>query len=371
MISRARPYGFLLILGILAILALGCGSEEGSDSVPSATASEQGRETSAQLAMPLERVIYWAYQLQDLSMPGAVDALANSHYDMLVLEPTRTDWSSDDRYFDTKSMVTRLKGSFASDGVHRKLVLAYVDIGEAEDWRWYWTWSRDWNCKREPPADWPGYILACDPDGWVGNYPVAYWDAAWKDVLIYGVHQGTPPGRDYDSVVDQLVSDGFDGIYLDWVEAFEDPDVIAAAQEAGLDPAEEMVALIGEIRDYAAARRPGFRIIQQNAASLIDEAPELLEVVDAIAQEAIWFDGDATDDWDDPDGHDWENDEDLTSYYLGYLVRYIEAGLPVFDCEYALAHAEVAYANSQAAGFVPYVTRLSLSRLTTTVPPGY
>jgi cysteinyl-tRNA synthetase len=185
------------------------------------------------------------------------------------------------------------------------------------------------------------------------------------------VHQGTLPGRDYDSVVDQLVSDGFDGIYLDWVEAFEDPDVIVAAQEAGLDPAEEMVALIGEIRDYAAARRPGFRIIQQNAASLIDEAPELLEVVDAIAQEAIWFDGDATDDWDDPDGHDWENDEDLTSYYLGYLVRYIEAGLPVFDCEYALAHAEVAYANSQAAGFVPYVTRLSLSRLTTTVPPGY
>ena len=57
--------------------------------------------TTAPAPMPLEKVTYWAYQLQDLSMPGAVDALVNSHYDMLVLEPTRTDWSSDDRYFDT------------------------------------------------------------------------------------------------------------------------------------------------------------------------------------------------------------------------------------------------------------------------------
>ena len=326
---------------------------------------------TAPAPMPLAEVTYWAYQLQDLSVPGTVDALVTSRYDMLVLEPTRTDWSSGDRHFDTKSMVTRLKGSLASDGVHRKLVLAYVDIGEAEDWRWYWTWSRDWNCKGEPPADWPEYILACDPDGWEGNYPVAYWDATWKDVLLYGVQQGTPQGRDYDSVVDQVVRDGFDGIYLDWVEAFEDLHVIAAAQETGLDPGEEMVALIGEIRDYAAARSPGFRIVQQNAASLIDDHPELLGMVDAIAQEAVWFDGDATDDWDDPDGHDWENDEGLTRYYLGYLARYSEAGLPVLDCEYALAHADEAYANSYAAGFVPYVTRRSLSSLTTTVPPGY
>jgi hypothetical protein len=42
--------------------------------------------------------------------------------------------------------------------------------------------------------------------------------------------------------------------------------------------------------------------------------PELLEVLDAITQEAVWFEGDATDDWDDPDGYDWENDEGLTSY---------------------------------------------------------
>ena len=321
--------------------------------------------------MPLREVGYWAYQIQDLGEPGVVDALVDSHYDMLVLEPTRTDWSSEDRYFDTASMVARLKGSLASDGVHRKLVLAYVDIGEAEDWRWYWTWSRGWNCKGSPPSDWPRYVLACDPDGWAGNYPVAYWDPAWKDLLIYGTDRPVGQGRDYESVVDQVVMDGFDGIYLDWVEAYEDADVVDAAQAAGLDPAEEMVALIREIRDYATARNPGFLVIQQNAAALIADHPESLEVVDAIAQEAIWFDGDATDDWDDPDGYDRENHEGLTDYYLDYLARYVEAGLPVFVCEYAVARAEEAYANAHAESLVPYASRRSLSRLSTTPPPGY
>jgi len=321
--------------------------------------------------MPLAEVTYWAYQLQGISAPGVVDALVASHYDMLVLEPTRTDWSSDDRYFDTKQMVQRLKSSRASDGVHRKLVLAYLDIGEAEDWRWYWNWSKDWDCTGDPPAGWPEYILACDPDGWSGNYPVAYWDEDWKDIVIYGEHQGSHPDRDYDSAIDEAIKDGFDGIYLDWVEAFEDADVVVAAQAEGLDPAVEMIAFIQEMRDDATARDPGFLIVQQNAAALIDGHSELFGIIDAIAQEAVWYDGDATDEWDDPDGTDWVNDVDLTNYYIGYLDQYLNEGLPVFNCEYALTYAAAAYANSYARGYVPYVTRRSLSRLTTTPPPDW
>jgi len=322
--------------------------------------------------MSLAEVAYWAYQLQEVNAPGAVDALVASHYDMLVLEPTRTDWSSDDKFFDTRGMVDRLKHSPASDGAHRKLVLAYVDIGEAEDWRWYWTWwPRDWDCVGDPPAQWPGYILACDPDGWSGNYPVAYWDQDWKDIVIYGANQGSHPDRDYNSVIDEAIKDGFDGIYLDWVEGYENTDVIAAAQAEGKDPAVEMIAFIQEMRDYAAARNPDFLVIQQNAAALIDGHPELFNVIDAISQEAIWYDGDATDDWYDPDGYDWVNDADLTNYYIDYLDQYLTAGVPVFNCEYALEYAATAYANSYAEGYVPYVTRRSLSWLTTTPPPGY
>ena len=324
--------------------------------------------------MPLANVNYWAYQLQGISEPGAVDALVASHYDMLVLEPTRTDWSSDgDMDFDTRGMVRQLKNSPASDGVHRKLVIAYVDIGEAEDWRWYWTWSpKEWDCAGDPPATWPDYILACDPDGWAGNYPVAYWDPRWKDIVIYGNNQGSDPDRDYNSVIDEVIKDGFDGIYLDWVEGYEDKDVVAAAQAAGKDPALEMIAFIQEMRAYAAARNPDFIIVQQNAAALIEGHSALTGVIDGIAQEAVWYDGTATDDdWNDPNGYDRPNDPDLTDYYIGYLDQYLARGLPVFNCEYALDHAATAYTNSLNRGYVPYVTRRSLSQLTTTPPPGY
>ncbi|MDY7076665.1 MAG: MJ1477/TM1410 family putative glycoside hydrolase [Chloroflexota bacterium] len=319
----------------------------------------------------LTDVAYWAYQIQAISETGSVDALITSHYDMLVLEPTRTDWSSDDKYFDTRGMVTRLKNSTASDGTHRKLIVAYVDIGEAENWRWYWDFSwPEWDCTGDPPAEWPDYILTCDPDGWAGNYPVAYWDEDWKDIVIYGENTGSHPDRDYNSVLDQVIKDGFDGIYLDWVEAFENTDVITAAQAAGLDPADEMIEFIQEMRDYATPRNPDFIIIQQNAASLIDGcAVTLSNVIDAIAQEAIWYDGEADVDWGDSSGYGQPPARDPAEA-TSYLDQYLVAGLPVLDCEYALTHAPSAYANAYTEGYVPYVTRRALSQLTTTPPPG-
>ena len=323
--------------------------------------------------LTLGEVRFWGYQIQGLDRAGAVDALVGSLYDMLVLEPTRTDVESKD--FDTQRMVARLKETMASDGVHRKLIIAYVDVGEAEDWRWYWTWSKEPEEAQVPeevdlPDDWPDFIVARDPDGWVGNYPVAYWDPRWKDIIIYGRDYAPSGRRDYASAIDELLVDGFDGIYLDWVEGFENLHVAEAAAAEGLDAAEEMIDFIGEIRAYARERNPGFLVIQQNAAALIDGRPELLEHIDAIAQEGVWYDGVAGDDWDDVEGY-FFNEPDLTNEYLGFLDRYLAAGVPVFICEYALAgNADSAYARAQVQGYVPYVTRRSLSRLTDTLPPG-
>ena len=321
--------------------------------------------------LALSEVKYWAYQLQSVSEPGAVDVLADSHYDLLVLEPTRTDWSSDDKFFDTRKMVDKLKNTYASDGKHRKLIVAYIDIGEAEDWRWYWTWSQDWPQGQTRPGDWPDYILTHDPDGWEGNYPVAYWDKRWKDIVIYGRNQNSDPWGDYSSLIDEIIKDGFDGIYLDWVEGFENDVVMQEAQKMGKDPAEEMILFIKEMKNYAAKRVSNFVIIQQNAAALLEGHPELLSTIDAIAQEAVWYDGDATDNWNDPLGHDVLNSSTLSNEYLRYLDMYRARGIPVFTCEYALYDSEDAYARSYDRDFVRYCTRRSRARLTTTAPAGY
>jgi len=319
--------------------------------------------------LALSQVQSWAYQLQGLDESGAVEALVNSAYDLVVIEPTRTN--RDSLSFDTRGMVERLKAAKAHDGIHRKLVIGYINIGEAENWRWYWTWSADWPAGSDRPADWPDYILVPDPDGWAGDFPVAYWDARWKSLVITGEGHPAAGSRDYVSMVDELIRDGFDGAYLDWVEGYEDASVQAAADQAGVDPAEKMIQFIGEIRAYARTRNPDFLIIQQNAAALIDDHKDaLLKVIDAIAQEAVWFDGSAFDDWDAANGYDEPTDAALTAEYIACLDQFRATGRPVFCCEYAVNRARDAYSLAAAHGYIAYATRRPLSRLSTTPPPG-
>jgi cysteinyl-tRNA synthetase len=336
--------------------------------------------------LPLNKIRYWAYQIQEVNLHQSIETMAQSRYDMLVIEPTRTDWSDPDqagdpqaREFDTLQAVRTLKNSLASDGIHRKRVIAYIDIGQAEDWRWYWNWAQRSPDEDEaravcsqtpfPPPDWPSFIVKCDPDNWLHNYPVTYWSPEWQNIVITGQGLDSHPWGTYHSIIDEVIQSGFDGIYLDWVEAAEDEDIIAAAQHAGHDAIQEMIDFIGAMRARAQQSNPDFVIIQQNAASLI-ENPALPGVIDAIAQEATWYDGDATDDWNDADGYDHLNDMDLTQYYLNLLRQFKTIGLPVFSCEYALEQADDAYTKAGEEGFIPYVTRRSLGQLTSTPPPG-
>lgn len=88
-------------------------------------------------------------------------------------------------------------------GGQPRVVLCYVSIGEAEDYRWYW--NPDW--QSEPPS-W----LGPENPQWPGNYLVEYWDPEWAAILF---------GSD-SSYVDLVISAGFDGVYLDKIDSFED-----------------------------------------------------------------------------------------------------------------------------------------------------
>jgi cysteinyl-tRNA synthetase len=365
----------------LAALAAGCGGGSLSPpplissggNVPTRTSSRLSPPVAAapSLPLPIGAVRFFGYQIQGVSNPGAARALARSRYDMLVVEPTRTDWSSNNKHWKTREMVARLQATPAHDGVHRKLVLAYVDIGEAENWRWYWTWSKTWKKGEPKPTGWPEYIVEPDPNGWGGNFPVAYWDAAWQNVIVYGTDGPRAPYKNYNSAIDETIKDGFDGIYIDWVEAFSAQRVRERAEAEHVDPADAMIQFIQRMRDYAVPRSPNFLIVQQDAPNLADGHPELYGKIDAIAQEAIWYDGVATDNWNNPRGHDIRNSTSLTQWYLTRLAGFQAAHVPVFDVEYALTHAADAYQLAANHRFVGYSTRRSLSQLTTTLPPGY
>jgi cysteinyl-tRNA synthetase len=84
----------------------------------------------------------------------------------------------------------------------KRLVIAYMSIGEAEDYRYYWLSS--WKVGS------PAFIVAENPD-WPGNYKVQYWNADWK-AIIYG---------NDSSYAKKLLDSHFDGAYLDIIDGFE------------------------------------------------------------------------------------------------------------------------------------------------------
>jgi len=126
---------------------------------------------------PLAGVQTWMYQLQGMTTSAQIDALDAQPYDMLVIEANNTVKGLEN--FNTVDMVAQLRTK--PDGSARK-VLAYIDIGEAEDFRTYWTSS--W---KAPTANGPGtpdFIIKADPDGWAGDYPVAFWDPRWQALWL-------------------------------------------------------------------------------------------------------------------------------------------------------------------------------------------
>lgn len=297
----------------------------------------------------------WMYQIQDLDADGAVEALAASSFPMLVLEPGH---NLREAPYDTRALVDALRTT--PDG-ERRLLLAYIDIGQAERYRSYW--GADWRPPTSGSRGEPQFILAADPDGWSDNFTVAYWHPAWQALWLG--EQG---------IVAELARFGFDGIYLDWVEAYDDDSVVAAAESESVDPTEAMVRFVEALAESGRAVRHDFLVVPQNAPYLIDhDRDRYASAIDALAVEDTWFHGYGDADWNSPDAGDkrerhqgaWSTESRLAQYR-----RYQDTGLPVFSVDYCIdaANAARVYREARGAGLRPLVTRVSLSRMTETPP---
>ncbi len=250
----------------------------------------------------LKDVRFWAYQIQEQHLSGNIKRLAESDYDLLVIDQIRSIKGDED--YDDRADVSRLKRTQGASG-KRKIVLCYIDVGEAESYRWYW---RDgWQI-----GD-PDWIVAEDPDGWDENYPVKVWAPEWREIM--------------ERSVDRIIADGYDGIYLDWLEVYSFGPVEEAADEEGLDSREELIDFVTDLARYARSKKPDFIFIAQNAAEL-GRNPAYMRVFDAIAQEAIWYDGSGDPDTSKRPG-DRPVDPEDSQDYLDHLGRWSRFGRPV------------------------------------------
>ncbi|MFQ6101344.1 MAG: MJ1477/TM1410 family putative glycoside hydrolase [Anaerolineae bacterium] len=270
----------------------------------------------------LSAVNDFLYQLQNLELV----AIGDTAYDLVVM-----DYSSDGSEAGefTAAQIESLKHSPGGE----KIVLAYMSIGEAEDYRFYW--QAGWE-----PGN-PAWLDEENPD-WAGNYKVRYWDPDWQTIVF--------------SYTDRLLDAGFDGAYLDIIDAYE----YYADQRP--TAAQDMANFVAAIRAHARARDPDFLILPQNAPELADEIPAYLESVDGIGQEDIYY---------GYDGDDVMTPPTVTAELEGYLDLFESAGKLVLTVDYATtpAHVDDGYAKSQAKGYVPFCTVRDLDQLT--INPGH
>jgi uncharacterized protein (TIGR01370 family) len=260
------------------------------------------------------------YQLQNLNVAQA----GASPFDLLV-----TDYSLDG------SAVAQLSpadvATLRAGGT--RTVLAYMSIGEAENYRFYWQPS--WH-----PGT-PAWLGPANPD-FANNFKVRYWDPGWQSIIF-----GSPM-----AYLDQIIDQGFDGVYLDVIDAFElwGPDGNNERPTA----AQDMVDFVKEIANYARVTRgkPSFQVFPQNGAQLGTLDSSYVATVTGIGAEDTWTNGNRT------------QSTYQSEHVTAWLDLFRDAGKTVLVIDYPTRTTRIDdfYSLAEARGYVPYNAPRALDR---------
>jgi cysteinyl-tRNA synthetase, unknown class len=279
---------------------------------PNAAAVDPNRPAIANISS-------WGYQLQKLD----VDHAAASPFDLLVIDYSHD--GSQERVITPEEMA-KLKTK--SDG-SRRLVISYVSIGEAEDYRFYW--DETWKGRQ------PKWLLEENKE-WKGNYPVCFWDPGWQSVVC-----GSP-----GAYLDRVQALGFDGVYLDKCDVYEDlkeklPKV--AATRPNLEG--DMVKFIAAISRYLKSQDPNFIVVMQNAEGLL-EHDDLVQAIDGVAKESLLY---------GIGGPEKQNPADEIEYASNLLQKAKAAGKAVMVVEYLNSAPKIEHARAalRESGCVLYI----------------
>lgn len=281
----------------------------------------------------------WVLQLSGYERSGAFDRLARAKADVVVIDPIRSVRGRED--FPVAAVVSQIH-SRPGPQLPRRLVLAYLNVAQWEDYRV----GAD-----DVPEE---LLLGDDPDGWSGHRQVRYWDPRWQERLF-------GPG----GAVEQLLADGFDGVFLDWVLGYHEATVKRAAEAEGVDPRAEMATMLDRIDAAGERLHPGFVVVAQNAAELGTGVRDLTSAVDGVTAEPVRFGGRADAAWESSDSAGRPLPEDHRALVTRLLTDARAAGYVTLALDYAMSDEQVreAEAHARSIGAIPFVSRTPLDRL--------
>jgi cysteinyl-tRNA synthetase, unknown class len=276
----------------------------------------------------------WGYQLQN----DDVETIANSPYDVIVMDYSR-DTTTAGAF--TPADLARMKKK--PDG-SRRIVLSYISIGEAENYRFYWS-ERGWDRQ----ANRANVVDEENPE-WKGNYSVRYWQNEWQDVIV----------GDEDSYMGRINKAGFDGVYLDKIDVCE---TYEGRTPSGTVASDLMIQFVRKISATMKSRNPNFLIIAQNAEFLLPDE-DYRAAIDGIGKEDILYRNEkvpGTNRYQDGKA----NDADTVKQTIDLVNKLRDDGKTVMAVEYITDKRaiETAAEKLQGNGYLFYVGPRDLARL--------
>lgn len=330
-----------LLLLTVPTLLISCGGSGGGGSAnitpvvcPENTWTLPAALPSAFLVKPNS----FAFQLQEVDPV----AISEEGFDLYVIDPEA----------GRNEIPLNAADIAAADGQ----VLAYLSIGEAEDYRDYF--QAAWLNGKRPSSAAPCWLGPTNPD-WVGNYKVRYWHEDWQTATL--------------ARLDQFIDLGVDGVYLDVIDAWyywSNENKETSDAEAAL----RMSQFVQRLAYHARVTRgkANFAIVPQNGEDLIielsnSEKTAYLNAVSALGLEDIFY------------NETKRQKQDETTYRLDIInTEYV--GVPVLLTDYVDNGQRANSSNitrindfrylALQAGFVPFVARTNRELDSLNIIPG-
>lgn len=309
LLARSIRPRALVVSCITVLLGLTSHRTEGQEWKRMHAPREQARSS-------LAHVERWGCQYQNIEP----QLIAASSLDLIVIDPILDGGTM--READPNA-VSAMQGKPDSG---RRLVFAYLSVGAAEEYRPYW--NSNWGAS--PPA----WLGAGNPE-WPRSHTVRFWHAEWQQIVT-------------DSLK-KIVAAGFDGVFLDRVDAYHDwRDDHAAAPD-------DMAAFVVQLAQTAREQRPDFLLIGQNAEHLL-AMPHYRNAIDAVSKESLLT---------GLQGKGVNNRPDQIAWSMNYLMPGQRSGLTILTIEYLDEQAEIERIRRRhrAMGFVPFFGTRLLDRL--------
>ena len=250
------------------------------------------------------------YVLQAEALAKSRDAVVD------ILAKSGRDWMILDTHFDGDPWLPEALQTIREGKAGRK-VIAYLSIGEAEDYRDYWDKKWDADKDGKPDSGAPGFLCDLNPD-WEGNYKVRYWHRDWQAMILKRLPL-------------ILHEQKFDGLYLDIIDGYaffeHDPKTDTWIDnrrnlQTGNTFRSDMIRWVQLIAQNARRINPETLIVPQNGEQLLaDKAYS--QLVDSIGIDDLFSDGNK------------KQPTDEVTYRLSYVKPFIKTGKPVWLINYA------------------------------------